>query len=155
MRQRARSCNQSGQNVAGSGACSPGNFCILGLWNGISRILRAHLSKIYRFEIPILTVCLVKKLFRPSEGAHGRMVGPMAQNTLLYIYIQYIYILSESGVFTVKYQVEDLLYWPSDSEVNTTRPRFWYFNVKTEQSRLISIYLKNKVVFLFKNILIR
>ena len=34
------------------------------------------------------------------------------------------YLLTESEVFTMKYQNEALLYWSSDSEVNTARPRF-------------------------------
>ena len=43
------------QFYEGPGAC-PGHFLNLGLWNGISCILRALFSKIYRFEIPFLTV---------------------------------------------------------------------------------------------------
>ena len=43
--------------------------------------LRAHLSKIYRFEIPFSTVCLVKHSFaRPEEGGGGM---PPPLNTLL------------------------------------------------------------------------
>ena len=34
------------------------------------------------------------------------------------------YLLSESEVFTVKYQTEALMHCPSDNEVNTARPRF-------------------------------
>ena len=34
-------------------------------------MLRALLSKIYRFEIPFLTVCLVKNMFGRSEGGGG------------------------------------------------------------------------------------
>ena len=53
------------------------HFEILGLWNGISCILSALLSKIYRFEIQSLTVYLVKKCFRTFRGGgHGRMAPP-------------------------------------------------------------------------------
>ena len=34
------------------------------------------------------------------------------------------YLLTESEVFTGKYETEAFLYWPSDSQVNTARPRF-------------------------------
>ena len=34
------------------------------------------------------------------------------------------YLLTESEVFTGKYETEAFLYWPNDSEVNTARPRF-------------------------------
>ena len=33
------------------------------------------------------------------------------------------YLLTESEVITGKSQTEALMYWPSDSEVNTLRPR--------------------------------
>ena len=52
------------------GHTPPKIFWNLGLWNGISCIL----SKIYRFEIPFLTVYLVKNAFGLSEGGpwpHG------------------------------------------------------------------------------------
>ena len=48
-------------------------FWNLGLWNGISCILRIFLSKIYTFEIPFLTLYLVKKCFRTFRGGgHGQ-----------------------------------------------------------------------------------
>ena len=75
----ARILVRGGHTIVGrSGAWPPEMFWILGLWNGIFCILRAHLSVIYRFEIP---VCLVKKMFGHSQGGHGRMSPPL--NTLL------------------------------------------------------------------------
>ena len=70
----ARILVRGGHTIVGrSGAWPPEMFWILGLWNGIFCILRAHLSVIYRFEIP---VCLVKKMFGHSQGGHGRMSPP-------------------------------------------------------------------------------
>ena len=40
------------------------------------------------------------------------------------LFVDINYLLTESEVFAVKYQTEALLYWPSDSEVITGRPRF-------------------------------
>ena len=37
------------------------------------------------------------------------------------------YLITESEVVTGKSQTEALPYWPSDSEVNTARPRFEIF----------------------------
>ena len=34
------------------------------------------------------------------------------------------YLLTQSEVFTVKYETDAFLYWPNDSEVNTARPKF-------------------------------
>ena len=44
------------------------------------------------------------------------------KNNFIWVYINYL--LTESEVFTVKYQTEALLYWQSGSEINTARPRF-------------------------------
>ena len=51
------------------------------------------------------------------------------------------YLLTESEVITRKSQTEALMYWPSDSEVNTWRLRSEIFRVMTERTRLISYLL--------------
>ena len=65
------------------GHAPPEMYWILGLWNDISCILRARLSKIYRFEIPFLTVCPVKNnvshVPRGGEGGawpHAKYAPP-------------------------------------------------------------------------------
>ena len=65
----------------------------LGLWNGISCFLRALLSKIYRFEIPFLTVYLVKKCFwtfrggSVGEGGGLGMAACYCKRMYMYIHI--------------------------------------------------------------------
>ena len=52
------------------------------------------------------------------------------------------YLLTEREVITGKSQTEALMYWPSDSGVNTIRPlEVWDFLVMTERTRLISYLL--------------
>ena len=57
--------------------------------------------------------------------------------TIIYSY----YLLTESEVITGKSQTEALMYWPSDSKVNTVKAEVWDFPVMTERTRLISYLL--------------
>ena len=52
------------------------------------------------------------------------------------------HLLTESEVITGKSQTKALMYWPSNSEVDTSRPiEVWDFPVMTERTRLISYLL--------------
>ena len=50
-------------------------------------------------------------------------------------------LLTKSEIITGKSQTEALMYWPSDSEVNTLKAEVWDFPVMTERTRLISYLL--------------
>ena len=110
------------------GHAPPKIFWNLGLWNGISCILRALLSKIYRFEIPfwilgpwngiscILSVLLskiyrlylVKKCFRTFRGGdHGRMAPPL--NTLLKLDIKRFGVVRQEGLRFWALFIENIL----------------------------------------------
>ena len=60
---------------------------------------------------------------------------------ILIIIIIIYHLLTESEVITGKSQTKALMYWPSDSEVNTSRLRSEIFPVMTEWTRLISYLL--------------
>ena len=55
--------------------------------------------------------------------------------------IEIYYLLTESEVKTGKFQTEALMYWPSDSEINTVKAEVWDFPVMIERTRLISYLL--------------
>ena len=55
----------------------------------------------------------------------SRVVGVGRRTSVHILYINYL--ITESEVVTGKSQTETLPYWPSDSEVNTARPRFEIF----------------------------
>ena len=51
------------------------------------------------------------------------------------------YLLTESEFITWKSRTDALMYWPSDSEVNTFKGEVWDFLVMTERTRLFIGYL--------------
>ena len=59
------------------------------------------------------------------------------------------YLLTESEVITGQSQTEALMYWPSDSEVNTLRARVWDFPVMTEPDEVNKLFITMAFLALF------
>ena len=60
-----------------------------------------------------------KVTFRALAQRRSELLSTDALHDRMFTY----YLLTESEVITGKSQTEALMYWPSDSEVNTWKPR--------------------------------